>query len=500
MPYISPNAGRAAQLGHLTMKVRELFKHTAIYGIGDMSRRLVGFVLIPIYTKYLSPGEYGIFQLSMTFISFASLLYLLGVNTAFFRFYLDHKDERERSRTFTTSFLFVLAVDTVLTVLVVLFREGISSLLFGSPEHDLLVVLSGIALIAQSLETFPVLVLRAENRSGFYLVMVIVQLATTLLASAYFIVRAGMASEGALLGVVLGYVAIFLMFLPTALAKLVPAFSWKLVRDLLSFGMPFVPSMLALTALNISDQYVIRYFRGIEETGLYALAYKIGMTVNLFVSAFRMAYVPFVFQVARAPDARERYSRAFTYFSSVLILATLLLCLGLDEIYDLTVDPKFHGSKGIVPVVAFSYVLFGIHTVSIVGIYLEEKTSLMPLVCGVSAILNVAANIVLVPRFGMYAAAWTTFGSFSLMAALTYYFSDRLYHIHYRLGRFAGAFVLSIAAVWASTRLPHGSLPLAVLLKLLLFSAVAFLFVRFGMLPLRLAQLLPGRESTGSPR
>jgi O-antigen/teichoic acid export membrane protein len=482
------------------MKVRELFKHTAIYGLGDISRRLVGFVLIPIYTKYLSPGEYGIFQLSMTFISFGSLLYLLGVNTAFFRFYLDNKDEKERKRTFTTSFLFIFAVDVALTIPLVLARGWISNLLFGSPGHGLVVVLAGVALIAQSLETFPVLILRADNRSLFYLVMVIVQLATTLSSSAYFIVRAGMASEGALLGVVLGYVAIFLMFLPTAVAKLIPSFSWKLVRDLLSFGMPFVPSMLALTAVNISDQYVIRYFRGIEETGLYALGYKIGMTVNLFVSAFRMAYVPFLFQIAKAPDARERYSRAFTYFSSVLILATLLLCLGLDEIYELTVDPKFQASKSIVPVVAFSYVFFGIHTVSIVGIYLKERTSLMPLICGASAVCNVGANILLVPRYGMHAAAWTTFASFTLMAALTWYFSDRLYHVPYRLGSFAAALVLAAAAVWASTRLPHGSIILAISLKLLLFAAIAFVFVRFGLLPLRLAQLLPSRGGPGSTR
>jgi O-antigen/teichoic acid export membrane protein len=482
------------------MKVRDLFKHSAIYGLGDMSRRLIGFILIPIYTKYLSPGEYGVFQLSMTFVSFASLLYLLGVNTAFFRFYLDHRDEKERRRTFTTSFLFVFVVDVALSVPLVLARERISDLLFGSPAHGLVVALCGIALITQSLETFPVLVLRAENRSSFYLVMVLVQLVTTLLSSAYFIVRAGMAAEGALLGVVLGYVAIFLMFLPTALRKLVPSFSWKLVRDLLSFGMPFVPSMLALTAVNISDQYIIRYFKGIEATGLYALGYKIGMTVNLLVSSFRMAYVPFVFQVAKAPDALERYSRAFTYFSSVLILATLLLCLSVDDIYRLTVDPEFYGSKGIVPVVAFSYVLFGLHTVFIVGIYLKEKTSLMPLVCGASAILNVIANILLVPRYGMQAAAWTTFAAFFLMAALTYYFSDRLYHIPYRLGSFTGAFVLSAAAVWASTRFPHGSIPLAIALKLLLFVTIAYLFVRLRMLPLHPGQLLPGHEMKSPSR
>ena len=433
----------------------------------------------------------------MNFITFASLLYLLGVNTAFFRFYLEHREEEEKRRTFTTSFLFVFIVDIALSVPLVLGRAWISQLLFGSPAYGMVVVLCGIALVAQSLEIFPVLVLRSENRSSFYLLMVFVQLATTLLSSVYFIVKAGMAAEGALLSVVLGYVAVFVMFLPTALRKIVRAFSWKLVRDLLSFGLPFVPSMLALNALNLSDQYIIRYFRGMEETGLYALGYKIGMTVGLLVSSFRMAYVPFVFQVAKLPDARERYSRAFTYFSSILVLATVLLCLSMDEIFRIAVDPRFASAKTIVPIVAFSYVLFGLHTAFIVGIYLEEKTALMPLVCGISAVLNISANLLLVPRYGMYAAAWTTFGAFFFMAALTWYFSDRLYHVPYRLGGFTAVFVLASAAVWASMRFPQVSIPFAIGLKLLLFAVMVFLFHRLGMLPLRLRQLLPGRESGG---
>jgi len=473
------------------MKIRELFRHTIVYGLGDMSRRLVGFVLIPIYTGYLLPAEYGEFQLSMMFISFASLVYMLGINTAFFRFYLDEANPANRKRIFTSSFVTVLVIDVVLSAILLLFKERIALLLLGSPDRHFIITLCVVALVAQSLETFPVLILRAENRSMFYVIMVLVQLATTLASSAWLIVRSDMGPAGALLGIVLGYLAVFVILVPVTLKKLAPDFSMETVGKLLAFGIPFIPSMLSLTIVNISDQYVIRYFRGLEETGLYALSYKIGMTVNLFVTAFRMAWVPFIFQAGKSPDAPEKFTKSLTYFSSSLILLFLVLSMYVDEIYSLTVDPVFMRSKELVPVIALSYVFFGLHTAFIVGIYLKNRTVLLPVICGAGALLNLLLNIILVPRIGMTAAAWTTLASFILMAVLTYYYSDRYYPIPYRLDKLGGALLLSVAAVWVSSKMAlFGPLP-AILAKALLFFFVVTLFVMLKMIPLKKGEFLP---------
>ena len=477
------------------MKIRELFRHTIVYGLGDMSRRLVGFLLIPIYTGYLIPAEYGEFQLSMMFISFTSLIYMLGINTAFFRFYLDEGDPVSRKRIFTSSFVFVLAIDIVLSAALLLFKERIAFLLLGDPNRHFIITLCVIALVAQSLETFPILILRAENRSSFFLVMVLVQLAATLSSSAWLIVKTGMGSEGALLGLVLGYLVVFVVLLPVTLKNLLPAFSAATVRKLLAFGLPFIPSMLSLTIVNISDQYIIRYFRGLEETGLYALSYKIGMAVNLFVTAFRMAWIPFIFQVGKTPAAREKFTISFTYFSSFLILVFLLLSIYIDELYNLAVAPEFMRSKGLVPIIALSYVFFGLHTAFIVGIYLKNKTVLLPVICGASALLNLLLNIILVPRFGMTVAAWTTLISFFLMAYLTYYYSNRCYPVPYRLGKLGGALLISTTAVWISWKLVILDPLHAILVKSLILAFIVYLFIVLKMIPLKTGDLLPLQQT-----
>lgn len=487
--------GPLPEQGDDELSIRKLFKHTAIYGLGDVSRKLVGFVMIPIYTNYLSPSEYGEFQIGMMFISFVSIVYLLGINSAFFRFYLDQEDAHERRRIFTTSFLTVLTIDIVFSSILIIFRERISLLLFGTSESHFLVVLCVIALIAQSLETFPALILRAENRSTAYLLMVLAHLALTLGSSSYFIIKSDMGAVGALLGLVLGYLLVFFILLPIVWKGLLRSFSFELVKRLLSFGTPFIPSLLSLTIVNLSDQYIIRYFRGLEETGLYALSYKIGMAVNLFVIAFRMAWIPFMFQVSKAPDARERYAKVFTLFASFMVLVFFALCLYIDEVYSLVVDPQFHASKGLIPPIALSYVFFGFHTVFMVGLYLKNRTPLLPVICGASALLNIVSNVLLIPRYGMVMAAWTTLASFFLMAWLTYYYSNKLYPIPFRLDKAGVAILAAVVILWLKPEFSMLSLPAILLVKTILLVLVASSFIVLRLIPLKISDILVQRKA-----
>jgi O-antigen/teichoic acid export membrane protein len=172
--------------------------------------------------------------------------------------------------------------------------------------------------------------------------------------------------------------------------------------------------------MNISDQYLLRYFKGLEETGLYALSYKFGMAINLFITGFRFAWVPFIFRVSGEPGSEKMYARAFEITVVILGLLYFLICTFLPEIFLLLVDSSYYGGMGIVPMVAFSYILFGLHIIFLAGIYLEDETPYIAKVGLTSALVNVISNLFFIPRYGMWGAAATTLASFSILIVLIY--------------------------------------------------------------------------------
>ncbi len=442
----------------------------------------VSFLLLPLFTAWLSPRDYGTLALLILFSSFAKILFRLGLDAGYFRIHYDQPGPREQRRLAGSVALFATGAGTALFLATVALSGPLSRLLSADePPPPLYLVLAAADVWLATFCFVPLAILRIEGRPGLFSAYSALRHATNVGLKVYLLMN-GHGVLGVLLADVVSTALFALVLSPTLLRGTVPAFDWPLVRAALGFGLPKVPHGLMVQAQNLLDRRILEAFVSRAELGVYHVGYTLGGTVKFALSAFEPAWQPFLYEQVRKEGAPRLVAGLVTWvFAAFLFCGTALAVLG-REVVVLMTDPRYHDAAAIVPVVAIAYVLHGAFLLGSVGIGITKSARYYPLVTAVSAAVNVAANLLLIPHYGPLGAAWATVASYAAMAGLGIFLSQRLWPIPFETGRLLWL-VGAAAVVLALAPLVPGAAGVAIPLKLaLLVGGFATLLVVRGFL------------------
>ncbi len=416
---------------------KRLFKHSFIYAIGSLAQGIVGFILIPMYTRYLSPADYGQLEILNTLILILSMLLSFGFASALFKCYeRDCKTDIEQKQLVGTAFLFIIPLATLSTLILWFFRDFLANAFLGGTQYADLV---NLLLITNLFAVFLALafsVFRAEEKSVKYIIFSLLKFSLVLGLNIYFVAYAEMGVFGIMLGNFIAQVFISVPFIFNLIPYFKLSFSRDLLRKLFAFGIPIIPASLAMWVMDLSDRYFLKVYDSLTEVGLYSLGYKIGFIVSiLLVIPFQLAWPTISFSVAKRNDTKQIYARTLTYWLLLSSFVALAISIFAKQIVEVVSSPEYFEAYRIIPLICFSYVLYGMHFVIVPGLHLEEKTKYYPLLVGIPAVLNIVLNIIFIPKYGMMAAAWSTFVCFVLMVVLTYLVSNYYYKVVYEWSR-----------------------------------------------------------------
>jgi O-antigen/teichoic acid export membrane protein len=448
-------------------ELKKLAHHSAIYGAADVIPYLVNFLLLPIFTAYLSREDYGALGILLLFGVLTKIFFRMGLDSGFFRIYYELTSERDRKILATTLFATAFSISTVLFAACALFAAPLGRLLVGGEIGDSRVT-TWILLVAFDtlLNTFafvPMNLFRIQGRPTAFTVM-------TLFRSFLNIgLKLGLVVSGwGVTGVLLADAAASLLFvialLPILLRNLAKGFSWSMLSRSAAFGLPKVPHGLAHQVLNLSDRKLIEIFSTLAASGLYHVGYVMGTGVKFFLSAFELAWSPFVYAQLEKPDAPQILARIATYAFAALCGFGLLNAVFGRELLFLMAEPKFHAAHTVIPIVVLAYVIQGVFALTSIGIGISKKTRYFPMITVAAAALNVGLNLVWIPRFGILGAAWATVAGYALMAGLGFWLGNRHYPIPFE-GRRLSKIVLAAGAAFGVSTLAPLSLWAAVPLK-----------------------------------
>ena len=307
-------------------RIRNLFRNLAIYGFGDVATSIVSLLLLPIYTRYLTPSDYGVIAMLLTIEAVAKVLFRWGVDTAFMRLYYDCADQPARQRLASTIFFFLLAVNGSLLAVGLLGAGWLSTRLFGSAHEAILIALVIGNTFVVGLYFIPFQVLRIKEKSKQFIALVFARSAATLVLRLVLVIGAGMG----VLGVVVADVVVTVFFtgvLSRWFAPLIrPVFSRPILREALRFGLPRIPHSVAHQVIGLADRYFLNAFGTLHDVGLYSIGASFGLALKLFVGAFEAAWTPFFLGVMREPNPQRVYATVSTYVVAVLVLLTAGLC------------------------------------------------------------------------------------------------------------------------------------------------------------------------------
>lgn len=464
-------------------QIRRLGADTAVYGISTIVGRFLNFLLVPIYTHVLPPGEYGIVAYVYSIIAFITIIYGYGMESAYFK-YASTKELGDDRANFSTPFLSLLVTSGLLSLLITLFAPQVTSSVWLPSGASRIVVYSAWILFFDTITVVPFASLRLERRARLFAVLKVLNIVINVAANLVFLLVFHAGIEGIFLSGLIASAATALMLIPVISAKLQFRMPGELFKALLRFGLPYMPAGLAAMMIQVGDRLVMKRLTDDATIGIYQANYRLGIFMMLVVSMYDYAWRPFFLSNAQAPNAKQLFARILTYFvlagtGIVLVLSLFMPDLVAIRIFNRTIiDQRYWGGLSIVPVVLLGYLFLGIYNNLIAGIYIEKKTGHLPLITAAGAVVNIAVNFALIPVMGMMGAALATLAAYLVMAGVLYLVVRRFYPVDYEWKR-VGIIALAGAAVFAAYLYVPPPLPV-VLWKFLLVLLFGALLGAFG--------------------
>ncbi|MEX0601708.1 MAG: oligosaccharide flippase family protein, partial [Bacteroidota bacterium] len=281
-------------------KILRLGKEAAIYGLSSIVGRFVNFLLVPLYTNFLLPSEYGVIATLYSYIAFAFILYGLGMEPAYMRF-VSSMERNDRKETFTVPFVTLVAGSLILTSALHLFSGPLTALGGFAPENESLLRYAAWILFSDALAIIPFASLRMEHRAFRFAGFRILNILLTVVLNVVFLVAFGMKAEGVLLANLLASAITFGVLLRDILPLLTRKFGKPLFLDLLRFGLPYIPAGLASVAMQVIDRPILKALTDDATVGIYQANYRLGIFMMLVVGMFDYAWRPFFLDHAREP-------------------------------------------------------------------------------------------------------------------------------------------------------------------------------------------------------
>jgi O-antigen/teichoic acid export membrane protein len=423
----------------MIQSLKRLTQHSAIYGLSDVVGRSLSFLLVPVYTHVLPTEAYGHVALIYAFIGLMNVLFSYGMDSAFLRFYM--LEESRKQQTLSTGYLTMLFTSLVLAGLIIAGAPAIDALIGSSVPLTPYIRLSGIILALDALGVIPFARLRAEGRAPLFASLKLAKVMLELAGNYWLVVRQGAGLEGILISNIAGSGITCAALTLLTLRSL--SFEWNRSRlaALLKFGIPYIPAGACVILIEMIDRFMLERMTGTEAVGVYNAARKLGVGMLIFVNVFRLAWQPFFLETSKQEDARAIFARVLTYFLLITSGVFLALSLLIDELIRMPVGgytffaEAYWGGTGLVPLFLLAYILYGLYVNLTVGIYLEKKTTVLPVITGLAAGVSIVANLAMIPSYGMYGAAAASVLAYTVMVAGLYIVAQRHYPIPYEYAR-----------------------------------------------------------------
>ena len=424
-------------------KIKELGKDTAVYGISTIVGRFLGFLLVPFYTHFISRADMGIYTNIYAYLAFLNIFYIYGMDAAFMK-YSSLADPTQKKQTFSTAYLFVVMSTLLLTATLFLLRLPFVRLMAVPGLYDKLVYYVIFILLFDTLALIPFANLRLERKAKKFAAIKLANIILNLALNLLFFIKFHMGIESIFIANLIASAVTFLVLLPEIWKRLQFRINGVQLRQMLHFGLPYLPASLASIMVQVIDRPIVLALTDADTLGLYQTGHKLGIFMMLVVSMFQYAWQPFFLNNAREKNAREIFAKVMTLF----VLAASLLWVVVSLFIDIAAGWEFAAGRSliarqflpglvVVPIILLAYLFNGIYVNLWAGVYIEEKTKYFPLVTVAGALVNVAVNLLLIPRLGIIGAALAVLASYMVMTAGLHHVAQKYYPVAYEYGKLA---------------------------------------------------------------
>ena len=428
--------------------LKKLASQTAIYGLSSVIGRLLNYLLVPLYTRYFLPAEYGVVTELYAYVAFLVIMLTYGFETAFFNF---TKKEDNKEKVYSTAMFSLLISSVIFIILSIIYSTSISEWM-GYGIESRYVQYFAVIIGLDAISSISFAKLREEEKAVRFAVIRLLNIFSNIGLNLYFIVYKGFGIEYIFIANLISSVITILLLMPEMFISKFN-FDTKLWKKMAIYAFPLLIAGLAGMTNETIDRILLKKLLpnpeiAASELGLYGAFYKLSIIMTLFIQTFRYAAEPFFFSQHKSNDNKKVYADVMKYFTIIMIV----IFLGVTMFYDFVIGflgEAYHDERGflVVSILLLANLFLGIFYNLSIWYKLTEKTKYGAYLSIFGAIITLILNFVLIPIIGFVGSAIATLVCYFSMSVASYFIGKRHFPIPYNL-KTIGLYIFNMLGIY----------------------------------------------------
>ena len=404
---------------------KKVIRNISFYTIGAIIPKIIGFFLLPIFTRYLSPTEYGIISYTNTIMAFLLAFTVLALNTYLLRCVFDYEKEEDRKKLVGNVFIFITTINCIMLGLeLTLFPKLI--LIFNIKVEFYPYFL--LALINNFLNVFsvvPLVIYRYKGKAINFVILNATKAFIQIIFSLILVIHFNMGVLGRYYGSLITNVIFLLIYIIIIYKNAILNLNLPQIKKGLLFSLPLVPSSFLNIIINVADRIILERYVSLADLGIYSVSYTLGAVLQVFAYGSYLAFEPIVFSKIGKKEFPQTIIKIRKYYLYVIFCLSFLYVLFSKEILYIMVSSKFSSGYKVIPIIIFSIIFLSENYLFVTILIGIKKTKVLLVLNLIGAITNVIVNILLIPLIGIYGAAISTLMCHLVMFCLLYLYLNK---------------------------------------------------------------------------
>jgi len=417
--------------------IKKLGKESLLYGLSTILARFLNFLLMPFYTHYLQPSQYGIVATVFSCIAFFSVIYGFGVNQGYMRYY----DEK---KSLPSSFNFVFYNSIIFSFIIFFLSGSIANISGIGYENSKLIIYASIILFFDAITLIPFSDLRMKHKVYKFVAIRTISIFSNLILNIILLnhfKNSPYIIDGIFIAnIISSLISVTLFF--DYFKSIFNGIDKMLLKKIFLYSFPFLPAGLSSIIMQVIDRPIMLKLTSPYWVGIYQANYRLAIFMSLIVTMFDQAWRPFVIEKAKDEKAPEIFSKVFSYFTFILASLWLILAFFIEDIAKFNIgrisliNSNYWQGLYIIPIIMGAYIFNGIYINFLASIIIKKNTYSIMIATMAGATLNIIFNLLLIPKYNISGAAFSVLISYISMALIIYYFARKTYFIPYEFGKF----------------------------------------------------------------
>jgi O-antigen/teichoic acid export membrane protein len=439
------------------------------FGLSNVMTKIIGFLLIPIYTQYLAPNDYGIVELCGALSAFVIIFMRLGVPGAVNRFYFDYKNEPEKLNDYVTTIHHLLVFSSIILGLLVgivmyVFSDTILSGILFFPFIILTIINAGFSANSDLQKRL----LQSKEKSA-YMARLNISLALVGIGLALlFVVVFKMGALGLMLS---QSITTFLFFIQSQYYLhnyLKGRFNLPMMRESLKYGIGLLPHHLFAVLAPLMSKGILNSKESLAALGIFALAIRFTQPLDILYNIFTMSFGPIYFSL-RKDKEDQKIKNVYSLVWYISLGVFMITASILPSIIPIITPERYHQSAFLIPILAIGFLGQVLYSLFLIENYYDKNTRSVSLVTGTGLAINLIVTWLTVDKLGVYSVAWASASGFVAWAVMGYFFSKKQFLKYIDLKTIMTGVLIIIPTFVAAIYFPLNS-------YLIKFLAIAFGF------------------------